>query len=458
VNYEARQDEIMKYLLEAIDFVLVTDADGKIVFINNNHAKILGVTPESLIGKSVQDVIPNTRMHIVARTGEEEIGSVFKLKNGQNIVCNRIPIRKGKDIIGVVAITAFKEMNELIPLLEQIDRLNIEIHHYQKELRELRGAKYRVDNIVGNSAEIIKLKKIITNVAQTNSTVLISGETGTGKELVAHSIHDLSKRRYKPFIRLSCAAIPENLLESELFGYDEGAFTGAKKGGKAGKFELAHEGSLFLDEINQLPMIMQSKLLRVIQEKELERVGAISSKRIDVRLICASNQSLLELVKEGKFREDLYYRINVVEVNLPPLRDRLEDLELLVNFLVEKINLEQGIYISGVDKKVFDLFRVYPWPGNVRELEHVLERAANSILKGQLKVEQFKFMRIFQAGASDNDQNAGEKLEDIRGKAERNAIIKAVVEAGGNKSQASEKLGIDRSVLYDKIRKYKISI
>jgi PAS domain S-box-containing protein len=458
VSKENRQDEIMKYLLEAIDFVLVTDADGKIVFINNNHAKILGVTPESLIGKSVQDVIPNTRMHIVAKTGEEEIGSVFKLKNGQNIVCNRIPIRKGKDIIGVVAITAFKEMNELIPLLEQIDRLNIEIHHYQKELRELRGAKYRVDNIVGNSAEIIKLKKIITNVAQTNSTVLISGETGTGKELVAHSIHDLSKRRYKPFIRLSCAAIPENLLESELFGYDEGAFTGAKKGGKAGKFELAHEGSLFLDEINQLPMIMQSKLLRVIQEKELERVGAISSKRIDVRLICASNQSLLELVKEGKFREDLYYRINVVEVNMPPLRDRLEDLELLVNFLVDKINLEQGIFISGVDKKVFDLFRLYSWPGNVREFEHVLERAANSILKGQLKVEHFKFMRIFQAGPSENDQNTGEKLEDIRGKAERNAIIKAVVEAGGNKSQASEKLGIDRSVLYDKIRKYKISI
>lgn len=458
MNKEARKDEIMKYLLEAIDFVLVTDADGKIVFINNNHAKILGVTPENLIGKPVQDVIPDTRMHIVAKTGEEEIGSVFKLKNGQNIVCNRIPIRKGKDIIGVVAITAFKEMNELIPLLEQIERLNIEIHHYQKELRELRGARYRADNIVGNSAEIIKLKNIITNVAQTNSTILISGETGTGKELVAHSIHDLSKRRYKPFIRLSCAAIPENLLESELFGYDEGAFTGAKKGGKAGKFELAHEGSLFLDEINQLPMIMQSKLLRIIQEKELERVGAISSKRIDVRLICASNQSLLEMVKEGNFREDLYYRINVVEVNLPPLRDRLDDLELLVNFLVEKINLEQGIYISGVDKKVFDLFKLYSWPGNVRELEHVLERAANTILKGQLKVEHFNFMRIFQAGANENDCSAVEKLKDVKGKAERDAIIRAVVEAGGNKSQASEKLGIDRSVLYDKIRKYKISI
>jgi PAS domain S-box-containing protein len=458
LDKETRRDEIMKYLLEAIDFVLVTDEGGKIVFINNNHAKILGVTPESLVGKPVQDFIPNTRMHIVAKTGEEEIGSVFKLKNGQNIVCNRIPIRKGKDIIGVVAITAFKEMNELIPLLEQIDKLNIEIHHYRKELRELRGAKYSIDNIVGNSAEIIKLKKIITNVAQTNSTVLISGETGTGKELVAHSIHDLSKRRYKPFIRLSCAAIPENLLESELFGYDEGAFTGARKGGKAGKFELAHEGSLFLDDVNQMPMSMQSKLLRVIQEKELERVGAISSKRIDVRLISASNQSLLELVKEGKFREDLYYRINVVEVNLPPLRDRLDDLELLVNFLVEKINLEQGIFINGVDKKVFDLFKVYSWPGNVRELEHVLERAANSILKGQLKFEHFKFMLIFKAGASEHDYSAGEKLEEIKGKAERDAIIKAVVEAGGNKSQASEKLGIDRSVLYDKIRKYKISI
>ena len=194
-----------------------------------------------------------------------------------------------------------------------------------------------------------------------------------------------------------------------------------------------------------------------MQRSQSTRVGAISIKKIDVRLICASNQNLLEMVKEGKFREDLYYRINVVEVNLPPLRDRLDDLELLVNFLVEKINLEQGIYISGVDKKVSDLFKLYSWPGNVRELEHALERAANSILKGQLKVEHFKFMRIFQAGANENDRSAGEKLEDVRGRAERDAIIKAVVEAGGNKSLASEKLGIDRSVLYDKIRKYKIS-
>ena len=330
--------EIMKYLLEAIDFVLVTDADGNIVFINNNHARILGVDPDSVVGMHVQEVIPTSRLHIVAKSGKEEIGSVFQLKNGQTIVCNRIPIRKGDATIGAVAITTFREMDELVTLLDQIERLHIEVRHYKKELRELRGAKYSVDNIVGNSAEILKLKRIVANVAQTRSTVLIMGETGTGKELVAHSIHDLSNRRYKPFIRLSCAAIPEQLLESELFGYEEGAFTGAKKGGKPGKFELAHEGSLFLDEINQLPLVMQSKLLRVIQEKELDRVGAISSKKIDVRLICASNQNLLEMVRKGTFREDLYYRINVVEINIPPLRERLEDLELVINSLVDKIN------------------------------------------------------------------------------------------------------------------------
>lgn len=450
-------EEIMKQLLEAIAFVLVTDVDGKIVFINNNHARILGVDPESVIGEDVQEVIPTSRMHLVARSGKEEIGSVFQLKNGQTIVCNRIPIRKGDTVIGAVAITAFREMDELVTLLDQIDRLNIEIHHYKKELRDLRGAKYTIDNIIGNSAAILKLKRTITNVAQTKSTVLILGETGTGKELVAHSIHDLSKRRYKPFIRLSCAAIPEHLLESELFGYEEGAFTGAKKGGKPGKFELADDGSLFLDEINQLPMIMQSKLLRVIQEKELERVGAISSKKIDVRLICASNQNLLEMVKKGTFREDLYYRINVVEISIPPLKERLDDLELVVNYLVEKINKEQGLYIKGVDKKVLELFTMHHWPGNVRELEHVLERAANNVLTGYLQIEHFNFMRIFQRESLSVHEESF-SLEEIRTKAEREAIIKAMTEAGGNKTLASELLKIDRSVLYDKIRKHKISI
>lgn len=211
-----------------------------------------------------------------------------------------------------------------------------------------------------------------------------------------------------------------------------------------------------MDEINSLPLTMQSKLLRVIQEKELERVGAISSKKIDVRLICASNQNLLEMVNKGTFREDLYYRINVVEISIPPLRERLDDLELVVNYLVEKINKEQGLYIKGVDKKVLELFHMYHWPGNVRELEHVLERAANNVLTGYLRTEHFNFTRFFQRESmSKHEEPAG--LEDIRAKAEREAIIKAIAEAKGNKKLASVILKIDRSVLYDKIRKYKIS-
>jgi len=450
-------EEIIKQILEVIDTVLVTDRDGIIVFINKNYARILGIEPEMAIGKYVQEIIPASRMHIVAESGQEEIGSVFQLKNGQTMVCNRIPIKKDDTVIGVVAITTFKKMDELSTLLEQVNRLNIEIHHYKKELRELRGAKYSIDNIIGNTPEIVKLKRLIANVAQTKSTALIVGETGTGKELFAHSIHDLSPRRHKPLVRLNCAAIPENLLESELFGYEEGAFTGAKKEGKPGKFEMANSGSLFLDEINQLPLFMQSKLLRVIQEKEIERVGGLSSKTIDVRLICASNQNLLEMVKNGSFREDLYYRINVVEISIPPLRERLDDLELIVNYLIDKINKEQGLYIKGVDRAVLELFHSYQWPGNVREVEHALERAANTILTGTLQLEHFNFMRISQKETM-NDCVVSTHLEDIKVKAEKEAIMKALVEAKGNKKLASDMLKIDRSVLYDKIRKYNIAI
>lgn len=452
-----KQEEIIKQVLEAIDCVLVTDINGKIIYINKNHAQVLGIELEEVFGKHVQDIIPNTRMHLVAESGKEEIGSIFQMKNGQTIICNRLPIKKDGVVIGAVAVTTFRKIDELGTLLEQIKKLNLEICHYKKELRELRGAKYSYDNIIGTTPEIQKLKLLIKNVAQTKSTVLIVGDTGTGKELFAHSLHDLSPRRYKPFIRLNCAAIPEHLLESELFGYEEGAFTGAKKGGKPGKFELANNGSLLLDEINQLPLPLQSKLLRVIQEKEIERVGSVRSKEINVRLICTTNQILLDLVNKGYFREDLYYRINVVEINIPPLRERMNDLELLVNCLVEKINRECGVYIKGVDSDVLELFKTHHWPGNVRELEHTLERAANIVLTGNLKLEHFTFMSILNQGHKKTKKNEESlSLEEIKVKAEKEAIIKVLANTKGNKKLASDLLKIDRSVLYDKIRKYQI--
>jgi transcriptional regulator with PAS, ATPase and Fis domain len=450
-------DLLMTETLESIYAALVVNAAGKVAYINKKYADILGVDPITAIGQPVEKIVPRTRMPIVIKTGQEEIGSIFELKNGDTIVCNRIPIRNKEKVIGAVAFTTFTRMDELSTFMKQIQRLHLEIDLYKKELGKLRGAKYSFEQIIGKTPAISKLKDLAQKVSQTKSTILITGETGTGKEFFAHAIHQHSPRTHHPFIRLNCAAIPTELLESELFGYEEGAFTGAKKGGKPGKFEQAHSGTLLLDEVNQLPMNLQSKLLRVIQEKELERVGGLRTIEIDVRLICTTNQDLLGLVQKGAFREDLFYRINVVELMIPPLRERLGDIPDLVQFCIARINRDLGLNIEGIETDVLERFQQYQWPGNVRELDHALERAANMALSGYLMREHFDFLELRML----NKQlpEIGEidfSLESIRGRAEKEGIRQALAKAGGNKSVAADILRIDRSVLYDKTKKYGI--
>ena len=261
--------EFLENVLEQVDGTIVTDAEGIVVYLNRRYAEMLGVDAEAAIGKHARDIIPQTRMDIVAKTGKEEIGSVHMINGTLPVVCNRIPIKKDGKIIGAVAFTTFRKLDEVVGLFNEINRLNLEIKEYKSELVKLRGAKYTLEQIVGSSAAMAKVKELVKKVAPSKLAVLISGETGTGKELFAQAIHQLSPRNHKPFIRINCAAIPKDLLESELFGYEEGAFSGAKKGGKPGKFELANGGTLLLDEINELPIYLQSKLLRVIQEQEI---------------------------------------------------------------------------------------------------------------------------------------------------------------------------------------------
>jgi len=449
--------EIMEQIFESMAVVVVTDTDGRIVYVNRSYAEILEVAPDEAVGKPVAEIIPRTRMNIVARTGQEEIGSPFVMKNGETIIVNRHPIRKDGQVIGAVAFSVMSKRNEVNTLstLEQINRLTFEISQYKQELGRLRGAKYSLDQIIGETPGMQRLREMIRKVAQSKSSVLITGETGTGKELIAHAIHQESPRKHNPFVKLNCAALPSELIESELFGYEEGAFTGAKKGGKPGKFELAHAGSLLLDEIDQLPLYLQSKLLRAIQEKEIERVGGTKPIDVDFRLICISNQSLVELVKKGEFREDLYYRINVVVINVPPLRQRIDDIPRLVNHWIGKIN-KDGLCVRGIDSRAIELLQKYHWPGNVRELEHVLERAANMALSDYLAIEHFDFFlpRLVKDTLGGGEPDGG--LEDVRARAEREAIVQALIKAGMNKKTAAQLLKIDRSVLYDKMRKYGI--
>jgi len=271
-------------------------------------------------------------------------------------------------------------------------------------------------------------------------------------------VHQLSNRRYGNFIKVNCAAIPKDLLESELFGYSEGAFSGASKGGKVGKFEQANNGTILLDEIGELPLPLQSKLLRILQEHKLERIGSIKSIQLDIRIICCTNQNIEQMINEGRFRQDLYYRINTVELNIPPLRDRLTDIPLLCEHFIKKINQYHNCSIVGISDKVLQHFLNYNWPGNVRELEHVLERACVMSSTAILDVEHFDFFlpRIYR-NITIEDNDSFSKLETLSNKknhAEQKAIIQALETTKGNKSKAAILLDITRSQLYEKLKRY----
>ena len=311
-----------------------------------------------------------------------------------------------------------------------------------------------LDRVIGKSCTIREVKQTISDYADSNLTFLITGETGVGKEVFARAIHQSSGRSLQSYVKINCAAIPGTLLESELFGYADGAFSGAAKGGKIGKFELANHGTLLLDEIGEMPLDLQSKLLRVLQEKEIERVGGIKSVEVDVRIICCTNQNLEKMVQEGRFREDLYYRINVVELNIPPLRERLEDIPPLCSFFLEKVNEENGYAITGLEEDVLTLFDAYPWPGNVRELEHVIERAAVRCKSGMMTTRHVDFLAARASRQREQTQLEPASLRERTQQAELESILQALDRTGGNKTKAARLLGIDRSRLYSKLKKY----
>lgn len=315
-------------------------------------------------------------------------------------------------------------------------------------------AKYTINDIIGQSKAILLMKEQILAAAKTRSTVLVLGETGTGKELAAHAIHRLSSRRHNAFVRVNCAAIPENLLESELFGYEPGAFTGAVKGGQVGKFEAADGGTIFLDEIGDMPFSLQSKILRVLQEKEIEKVGGRAPIPIDVRIIAATHCNLRELVREKKFREDLFYRLHVIPIQMPSLRDHREDIPMLVDYFLAKLSREMGIPKPAAEREFISALIEYDWPGNVRELANIMELAISmshgTITKDLLPMYLLpeKFPRSFDDEAA--------VLRSCAGEAEREAIIKALDIYEGNKIKVCDSLGISRSSLYNKLKKYNI--
>lgn len=444
--------ELYELIFDSIhNGAIVTDASGYVTHFNRPYGRFLGLDPAEQIGRHCTEVLDNTRMHIVAGTGRPEINHSHRVQ-GQNMVVQRIPIFKDGQVVAVFGQVMFKDIRDVHKLARQFSLLESKMRLYEQELLNLRATRYTLDSIVGRSDAIAALKKEALLAAGKKSPVLITGESGTGKELFAQAIHQAGERKLHPFVRVNCAAIPRDLLESELFGYEKGAFTGALPGGKAGKFELAHQGTMFLDEIGDLPLEMQPKLLRVVEEKEFERVGGNKVIRSDFRLITASNQALEDMLAAGRFRKDLYYRLNVIRLHIPPLRERPEDIVALSRHLLGQLAREADLPVPSIDADARRALAAYHWPGNVRELSSVLERSLASVDGHVIKLQDLPF-HIYRRRRRRSDEK-GTSIRDVQHAAEKEAIIFALESCGYNKARAARRLGIHRTLLYKKMKKY----
>ena len=434
-----RQEQARAALLKTVidcsaDGIMAIDDQSRITLFNPMAEEIFQLRADQVLGRPVTTVILNSRLLALLTGGEPENGELQNF-GARVIATKRVPVTLNGTVMGAVA--SFQDVTQL-QRFEQTVRRKL----YPKGLT----AKTSIDEIVGYSSAIVAVRAQAVRYAATNSTVLITGESGVGKEMFAQGIHNLSIRRNGPFVAVNCAAVPENLLESELFGYEEGAFTGAKKGGKAGLFEMAHQGTLFLDEIGEMPLVLQSRLLRVLQEREVMRIGGDRIIPVDVRIVAATNQNLSELAAVRKFRPDLYYRLDILRLTVPPLRERAEDVGLLADHFLRKFSAQNWRRL-GFTEKALQLLKEYSWPGNVRQLANVVERTAllaeSAVIDEQGLLEAFPDIRAEVAAPS------GVRLENV----ERRTIEQVLWEEAGNYSRAAKRLGINRTTLWRKLRK-----
>jgi len=436
---------------------VIVDKDGYITFMNQTYLDMLGKKLEDVIGKHIHEITPRSRLPEVIETGQIHEVDLWEV-NGQDTIITRAPVIRDGQIVGAIGQSLFIDMSGAKLLVNRLHDMEQELFLYKEEVRQIYKAKWYFNDLVGKSHEFLLIKSIAHQLSITTSTLLITGESGTGKELFAQAIHNASNREHFPFVRINCAALPESLLESELFGYEEGAFSGARKGGKPGKFELAKGGTIFLDEIGDMPLNMQTKLLTVLQERVIEKIGGTRPIPINVRVIAATNRDLEELVKQQLFREDLYYRLNVVRLSLPPLRDRMEDIPVLITVLMKRINAALGAQVKGVSEQALALLTRYSWPGNVRELENLLERAANLACfngEGILDIQHFPSLNHLDALSAKrkaSDYNLNQAIEEL----EKEMIINALSATENNKARAAQLMGLNKSVFYRKLKKYEL--
>lgn len=443
---------LLETMLAAPDeLIVVVNQNGYIENMSQAYGDFLGIQVQNAVGRHVTEVIENTRMDIVVKTGVPETGETQDI-HGEKMIATRIPIRKNGMVIGAYGRVLVRNTRELHMLHDKLSSIEMELNMYKRTFEKINTAKYTVDDIIGDCSIMQDLKDSVRKVAKTNSNVLIMGESGTGKELFAHSIHAGSMRRKAPFVCVNCGSIPEQLIESELFGYEEGAFTGARKGGKIGLFPAAHGGTIFLDEIGELPLSMQVRLLRVLQDREIQRVGSNVREKVNVRVVAATNRNLYQMVKKGEFRSDLYYRLNVVTLHLPLLRERKEDLPLLIQMILSKISKKESLGAIEISREAMDHLLRYDWPGNVRELENVLERAINFTDAG----EKIKAKNLPERITGSMVSQTMMPLKELMENTEKDAIKDALLRCRNCKAKAANELGISRTTLYEKMMKYEI--
>ena len=443
--------------------IFVVDGKGKIIYANASAAESVGSTIDDITGKNCQEMETegyyDKSVALDAIRKKKRVLSVYKTRIGLNVVCSANPILDECGNVTRVVVFSQDEalMREIMNDVEEERKKNISIQQTLSYIQE----KMACQNIVSASPEMERLFKMLLNVARTDTTVTIYGESGTGKEVLANFVHQNSMRSNKPFIPINCAAIPAELMEAEFFGYEKGSFTGANREGKAGLFEMADHGTIFLDELGEMPLSLQSKLLRVLESGEVKRIGSSKTIKTDVRIIAATNRNLTKMVDEKTFREDLYYRLNVIPVNIPPLRERPEDIEALSVHFLNEFNRKYGRSVE-ISDDVLNKFKKYSWPGNIRELKNEIERyvvtegQVSSVLNDNIRHSMTDAnIKFTNNNISENITVKNTPLKEAMDRYEIEYIRRVIDDCDGVMTEAAKRLGIHRSALYKKIDKFK---
>jgi transcriptional regulator with PAS, ATPase and Fis domain len=438
---------------------IVIDENGIVRFMSRYNVGLYGLTQDQAIGKHITEVNKNSGMHETLITGKVEIGETYQLGSRQQIVA-RIPLRDpDKKIIGVLGKRIFHKVDTIKHLYQKMEMLEDQLKYCRDEIKSMKSYPYE-KIVAGKSQPIQEAMYAALQAAKSDASVLITGESGTGKEACAVFIHQSSRRANGPYIKVNCAAIPSELIESELFGYESGAFSGAKPEGKPGKFELAHKGTILLDEIGDMPLNMQAKLLRVLQEREIERVGGTKPIKVDFRLLASTNKDLLEMIDKGTFRMDLFYRLNIFHINTPSLRLIPEDIPDIASFLINELHQKDKLPVKTITRSAMTALQQYRWPGNVRELRNVIERALIITEGPDITIEHLptRIREVIQKSPNHTPLKQIVPLRDAVAETESKVIRDAIQSVGGNKKKAAKILGVHRTILYKKIKKYNIPL